>query len=88
MPTLVELAGGPTGDGLKKQIEAGSYKGFVKTTLDGVNQADFLQGKTQTSARDFFFYYSGAQLAAVRWKNWKFTYYGARAGRRLVGSCL
>ncbi len=80
MPTLTELAGGPTGDGLKKQIEAGSYPGFVKTTLDGINQADFLQGKSEQSARNFFFYYSGAQLAAVRWKNWKFTYYGTGQG--------
>ena len=80
MPTLTELAGGPTGDGLKKQIEAGSYPGFVKTTLDGVNQAAFLTGKTAHSARDFFFYYSGAQLAAVRWKNWKFVYYGTGQG--------
>ena len=80
VPTLVELAGGPKGDGLKKQIEAGSYPGIVKTTLDGVNQADFISGKTDKSARDFFFYYSGSQLAAVRWKNWKFVYYGTRAG--------
>ena len=80
MPTLAELAGGPTGDGLKKQIEAGQYPGFVKTTLDGVNQAAFLTGKSEHSARDFFFYYSGAQLAAVRWKNWKFIYYGSQTG--------
>ena len=80
MPTLAKLAGGLTGDGLKKQIEAGNYKGFVKTTLDGVNQADFLTGKSEHSARDFFYYYSGAQLAAVRWKNWKFVYYGTGQG--------
>jgi len=80
VPTLVELAGGPKGDGLKKQIEAGQYPGIVKTTLDGINQADFISGKTDKSARDHFFYYSGAQLAAVRWHNWKFTYYGSAAG--------
>jgi arylsulfatase A-like enzyme len=82
MPTLAQLAGGPTGDGLKKQIEAGKYPGFVKTTLDGVNQADFLCGGSEQSrsARDFFFYYSGAQIAAVRWKNWKFVYYGTGQG--------
>ncbi len=80
LPTLTELAGGPTGDGLKTQIEAGKYPGFVKTTLDGVNQASFLTGKSEHSARNFFFYYSGAQLAAVRWKNWKFTYYGTGQG--------
>ena len=60
LPTLVELAGGPSGDGLKKQIEAGPYPGIVKTTLDGVNQIAFLTGKSDQSARDYFFYYSGA----------------------------
>ena len=34
LPTFVDIAGGPTGDGLKKQIEAGQYTGIVKTTLD------------------------------------------------------
>ncbi|MGB7914577.1 MAG: sulfatase-like hydrolase/transferase, partial [Rhodomicrobium sp.] len=31
LPTLVDIAGGPKGDDLKKQIEAGEYKGIVKT---------------------------------------------------------
>jgi hypothetical protein len=31
------IAGGPKGDGLKTQIEAGNYPGIVKTTLDGVS---------------------------------------------------
>ena len=54
MPTLAELAGGPKGDGLKKQIEEGAYQGFVKTTLDGINQVDYLTGKSQKSARESF----------------------------------
>jgi len=71
LPTLVNIAGGPKGDGLKKQIEAGNYKGIVKTTLDGVDQRDYLEGKTEKSARDTFFYYSGSHPSAVRYKNWK-----------------
>jgi arylsulfatase len=71
MPTLVDIAGGPKGDGLKKQIEAGQYPGIVKTTLDGVDQRDYLEGKSQKSARDVFFYYSGKDPSAVRYKNWK-----------------
>ena len=71
MPTLVDIAGGPKGDELKEQIEAGKYPGIVKTTLDGVNQRDFLEGKSEKSARDYFFYYSGATPSAVRYKNWK-----------------
>jgi arylsulfatase A-like enzyme len=71
VPTLVNIAGGPKGDGLKKQIEAGQYPGIVKTTLDGVDQRDYLEGKSQKSARDTFFYYSGKEPSAVRYKNWK-----------------
>jgi arylsulfatase len=71
LPTFVDIAGGPSGDGLKKQIEAGTYPGIVKTTLDGVDQRDYLEGKSDTSARNTFFYYSGAEPSAVRYKNWK-----------------
>jgi arylsulfatase A-like enzyme len=71
LPTFVDIAGGPKGDGLKKQIEAGQYPGIVKTTLDGVNQRDYLEGKSEKSARDVFFYYSGKEPSAVRYKNWK-----------------
>jgi arylsulfatase A-like enzyme len=71
LPTFVDIAGGPKGDGLKKQIEAGQYPGIVKTTLDGVDQRDYLEGKSQKSARDTFFYYSGKDPSAVRYKNWK-----------------
>ena len=73
VPTFVNIAGGPSGDGLKKQIEAGKYPGIVKTTLDGFDQRDYLEGKSD-SARDTFFYYTGAQPSAVRYKNWKFYY--------------
>ncbi len=73
VPTLVNIAGGPSGDALKKQIEAGKYPGIVKTTLDGIDQRAYLEGKAD-SARDTFFYYTGAQPSAVRYKNWKFYY--------------
>lgn len=73
VPTFVNIAGGPKGDGLKKKIEAGKYKGIVKTTLDGFDQRDYLEGKSD-SARDTFFYYTGAHPSAVRYKNWKFYY--------------
>jgi len=79
LPTLVNIAGGPNGDGLKKQIEAGQYPGILKTTLDGVDQRDYLEGKSD-SARDTFFYYTGPRPSAVRYKNWKFYY-------TMVGTC-
>jgi Sulfatase len=74
LPTFVDIAGGPKGDGVKKEIEAGKYPGIVKTTLDGFDQRDYLEGKSDKSARDVFFYYSGATPSAVRYKNWKMYY--------------
>src|SRR3954452_1927009 len=80
LPTLTEVAGGPKGDGLKKQIEQGAYPGIVKTTLDGVNQTEYLTGKSQKSARDVFYYFSGATPSAVRYKNWKMYYNMSQPG--------
>ena len=80
MPTFVEIAGGQKGDGLKKEIEAGKYPGIVKTTLDGVNQIDYLTGKSPKSAREVFYYFSGATPSAVRYKNWKMYYTMSQPG--------
>jgi arylsulfatase A-like enzyme len=80
LPTLVDIAGGPKGDALKKQIEAGQYPGIVKTTLDGFDQRDYLEGKSPISARDVFFYFSGATPSAVRYKNWKMYYNMSQPG--------
>jgi len=80
LPTFVEIAGGPTGNGLKAQIEKGAYPGIVKTTLDGVNQIDYLTGKSDKSAREVFYYFSGATPSAVRYKNWKMYYTMSQPG--------
>ncbi len=74
LPTLVDIAGGPKGDALNKQIMAGQYPGIVKTMLDGVDQTDYLLGKSDSSMRNTFFYYADATPSAVRYKNWKFYY--------------
>jgi len=71
LPTLVEAAGGAKGNDLNAQIMAGKYPGIVKTKLQGVNQLDYLTGKSAKSARDTFLYYSGPTPSAVRYKNWK-----------------
>ena len=80
MPTLVDNASGPKGDGLKRKIEAGDYPGIVMTTLDGVDQRDYLEGTLNKSACDAFFYYTGATPSAVRYKNWKIYYTMSQPG--------
>ena len=80
VPTLVDIAGGPKGDDLRAQIEKGAYPGIVKTHLDGVNQRAYLEGTSDKSARDVFFFYSGSTPSAVRYKNWKMYYTMAQGG--------
>ena len=80
VPTLVDIAGGPKGNALNEQIMAGRYPGIVKTKLDGVNQVDYLSGKSEKSAREVFFYYTGPRPSAVRYKNWKLYYTMVGAG--------
>jgi arylsulfatase len=74
LPTFVEIAGGAKGNALNEQIMAGKYPGIVKTKLDGVNQLEYLTGKSDKSARETFFYYGGSTPSAVRYKNWKMYY--------------
>ncbi len=80
VPTLVDIGGGPKGDDLNKQIQAGKYPGIVKTMLDGFDQRAYLEGTSDKSARDVFFYYSGATPSAVRYGNWKMYYTMALGG--------
>ena len=40
----------------------------------------FLTGKSDKSARDFFYYFSGATARRGTLKNWKFVYYGTGQG--------
>jgi arylsulfatase A-like enzyme len=80
VPTLVEIAGGPKGNALNEQIMAGKYPNIVKTKLDGVNQVDYLSGKSEKSPREVFFYYTGPKPSAVRYKNWKLYYTMVGAG--------
>ena len=65
---------------------AGKYPGIVKTKLQGVNQLDYLTGKSAKSARDTFFYYGGAVPSAVRYKNWKI--YFAMASESATGGLM
>jgi len=43
--------------------------------IDGVDQADFLLGKSETSNREGFPVYVADRLEAVKWRNWKIVFY-------------
>jgi arylsulfatase len=42
--------------------------------IDGVNQLPFLEGKQARSNRESVIFFTGDQLKAVKWKDWKFHY--------------
>jgi arylsulfatase len=39
--------------------------------MDGVDQSDFLMGKSEKSARESLVIYIGNELFGVKWRNWK-----------------
>ena len=41
---------------------------------DGVDQADFMMGKTDKSARESVVIYIGNELFGVKWRNWKLNF--------------
>jgi len=43
--------------------------------IDGVDQSDFLLGKTERSAREGFPVFVADRLEAVKWRNWKVAFY-------------
>ena len=48
--------------------------------MDGVDQRGYLEGRSDKSARDYFFYFSGSTPSAVRYKNWKMYYTMSQPG--------
>jgi len=40
-------------------------------TMDGVDQSDFLMGRSEKSARESIVIYIGNELFGVKWRNWK-----------------
>ena len=87
LPTFVDIAGGPKGDGLKKQIEAGQYPGIVKTTLDGFDQRDYLEGTSEKSARDYLLLFLGRDAVRGALQELEDVLHHVAAGRGRAGSC-
>jgi arylsulfatase A-like enzyme len=42
--------------------------------IDGINVLPFLEGKRSNSGRESVLYFTGRQVRAVKWKDWKFHY--------------
>jgi len=52
--------------------------------IDGVDQLDFLLGKTEKSAREGFPVYNGDTLQAYKWRNWKLHFATQKTMRSVI----
>ena len=59
VPTFVEIAGGPKGDELNKQIMAGKYPASSRPSSMASTSSTTSKARAN-SARDYFFYYTGS----------------------------
>jgi arylsulfatase len=83
LPTLLAAAGEPN---IKEKLLKGHQVGSktFKIHLDGYNQLDYWTGKTDTSARKEFFYFSDdGDLTGLRYDNWKIVFMEQRAAGTL-----
>jgi arylsulfatase len=71
--TLAAAAGAPD---IKEKLLEGLKIGDItyKVHLDGVNNLDLWTGKTETSARNKYFYYDESDLTGVRVGDWKMSF--------------
>jgi arylsulfatase A-like enzyme len=78
-PTLVAAAGDTS---IVEELKKGStFNGKpFKVLLEGINQTDFITGKSP-SKRDFYFYYDEANLTGIRYKQFKMTFASKRNGK-------
>ena len=59
VPTLVDIAGGPKGNALKHADRGRPIPRHRQDDARRLQPADYLEGKSDKSARDHFFYFSG-----------------------------
>lgn len=70
VPTLMAAVGEPN---INEELKQGKKIGDreYKVMIDGFNNLDYWTGKTDKSAREYFFYYYETDLTAVRFGPWK-----------------
>ncbi|GAA4753968.1 arylsulfatase [Sphingomonas daechungensis] len=83
LPTLAAVAGEPD---IKGKLKAGHQLGDrkFKSYIDGVNQLDHITGKAPSARQGFIYWTDEAELAAIRFFNWKAIF----MEQRCPGTCL
>jgi arylsulfatase A-like enzyme len=79
LATLVDIAGGPKVDRLNPD-RSRQLPWHRQGDTRRLDQRDYLNGTSKTSARGMFFHFSGATHSAIRSKNWKMYYTMSQPG--------
>jgi arylsulfatase len=58
-------------DWFTTMLHAAGLQAPTDRVIDGVNQLDWLTGKTATSGRDAYIYWMGREMYGVKWRNFK-----------------
>jgi arylsulfatase A-like enzyme len=58
-------------DWFTTMLHAAGLQAPTDRVIDGVNQLDWLTGKTATSRRDGYIYWMGREMYGVKWRNFK-----------------
>jgi arylsulfatase len=58
-------------DWFTTMLHAAGLEAPTDRVIDGVNQLDWLTGKTATSGRDAYIYWMGREMYGVKWRNFK-----------------
>ena len=84
---FVDIAGGPKGDDLKKQIEAGNIPASSRRRSTASTSATISKASPNKSARDVFFYYLGLDAVRGALQELEDVLHHVAAGSRPAGSC-
>jgi arylsulfatase len=58
-------------DWFTTMLHAAGLEAPTDRVIDGVNQLDWLTGKTATSSRDAYIYWMGREMYGIKWRNFK-----------------
>lgn len=80
LPTLMAAVGQPD---IVAKLKSGYQAGDMnyKVHIDGINNLDYWEGKTDTSARNYYFYWYESSLCGIRVGPWKMLFASKPNGR-------
>ena len=71
---IILLKGGSTSEGARAAVAHTAALASDDRIIDGIDMADFFQGKQKKSGRESIIVYMGNDIYGVKWRNWKMNF--------------